>query len=168
MQKLLHLDGDASGNTSLCCWPKRHGGREAQRTTLVVVRTGTRDPLARHGIDSRTITGAGTGSFEFEAASGIYTEPQCGSYIFMGAGYGKNRDRDGEPTRAFEPRLFVWATMMSRPAEDRARRDRRARLRRAWQSAVSAATSRLGLGGKIPGHCDPTVNPQPLPHEREG
>jgi len=98
MKKLLHLDGDASGNTSLCCWPKRHGGREAQRTTLVVVRTGTRDPLARHGIDSRTITGAGTGSFEFEAASGIYTEPQCGSYIFMGAGYGKNRDRDGEPT----------------------------------------------------------------------
>jgi D-serine deaminase-like pyridoxal phosphate-dependent protein len=36
------------------------------------------------------------------------------------ADYGRNRDRDGEPTKAFEPSLFVWATVMSRPAEDRA------------------------------------------------
>jgi D-serine deaminase-like pyridoxal phosphate-dependent protein len=36
----------------------------------------------------------------------------------MDADYG--RDRDGEPTEAFEPSLFVWATVMSRPAEDRA------------------------------------------------
>ena len=41
------------------------------------------------------MTGAGTGSFEFEAASGVYTELQCGSYIFMDADYGRNRDRDG-------------------------------------------------------------------------
>jgi D-serine deaminase-like pyridoxal phosphate-dependent protein len=57
----------------------------------------------------------GTGSFEFEAASGVYSELQCGSYIFMDADYGRNRDRDGEPTKAFEPSLFVWATVMSRP-----------------------------------------------------
>ena len=38
----------------------------------------------------------------------------------MDADYGRNRDRDGEPTKAFEPSLFVWATVMSRPAEDRA------------------------------------------------
>ena len=76
--------------------------------------------MARHGIDCPTITGAGTGSFEFEAASGVYTELQCGSYIFMDADYGRNRDRDGAPTKAFEPSLFVWATVMSRPAEDRA------------------------------------------------
>jgi len=63
---------------------------------------------------------AGTGSFEFETVSGVYTELQCGSYIFMDADYGRNRDRDGEPTRVFEPSLFVWATVMSRPAEDRA------------------------------------------------
>jgi D-serine deaminase-like pyridoxal phosphate-dependent protein len=30
----------------------------------------------------------------------------------------RNRDRDGEPTKAFEPSLFVGATVMSRPAED--------------------------------------------------
>ena len=50
----------------------------------------------------------------------VYTELQCGSYIFMDADYGRNRDRDGEPTKAFEPSLFVWATVMSRPTEDRA------------------------------------------------
>ena len=45
---------------------------------------------------------------------------QCGSYIFTDADYGRNRDRDGAPTNAFEPSLFVWATVMSRPAEDHA------------------------------------------------
>src|SRR5437868_9983959 len=38
----------------------------------------------------------------------------------MDADYGRNRDHDGAPTKAFEPSLFVWATVMSRPAEDRA------------------------------------------------
>jgi D-serine deaminase-like pyridoxal phosphate-dependent protein len=57
---------------------------------------------------------AGTGSFEFEAASGVYSELQCGSYVFMDADYGRNLDRDGIPTKAFEPSLFIWATVMSR------------------------------------------------------
>jgi len=143
----------------------------------------TRDLLTRHGIECPIITGAGTGSFEFEAASGVYTELQCGSYIFMDADYGRNRDRDGEPTKAFEPSLFVWATVMSRPTEDRAIVDAglkalafdsgpplvcdepAATYERASDEhgrlAVSAATNRLGLGDKIrliPGHCDPTVN----------
>ena len=46
----------------------------------------TRDLLERHGIPCPVVTGAGTGSFEFEAESGVYTELQCGSYIFMDAG----------------------------------------------------------------------------------
>jgi D-serine deaminase-like pyridoxal phosphate-dependent protein len=28
-------------------------------------------------------------------------------------------DRDGAPTKTFVPSLFVWATVMSRPTEDR-------------------------------------------------
>ena len=64
---------------------------------------------AAAGIECRRpITGAGTGTFEFESASGVYTELQCGSYIFMDADYGRNRDRDGEPFTTFEPSLFVW------------------------------------------------------------
>ena len=59
----------------------------------------TRDLLARHGIECPTVTGAGT--FEFELASGVYTELQCGSYIFMDADYGRNFDRDGaRPSRS--------------------------------------------------------------------
>jgi 3-hydroxy-D-aspartate aldolase len=143
----------------------------------------TRDLLARYGIACPTNTGAGTGSFEFESASGVYTELQCGSYIFMDADYGRNRDRDDGPFTTFEPTLFVWATVMSRAAEDRAIVDAglkvlafdsgpplvcdepAATYERASDEhgrlAVSAATNRLGLGDKIrliPGHCDPTVN----------
>jgi len=43
-------------------------------------------------------------------ARDVYTELQCGSYIFMDADYGRNGDCDGEPTKVFEPSLFVWAT----------------------------------------------------------
>jgi D-serine deaminase-like pyridoxal phosphate-dependent protein len=80
----------------------------------------TCDLLACHGIECPTVTKAGTGTFEFGGASGIDTELQCGSYMFMDAHYGCNLDRDGAPTKAFEPSLYVWATVMSRPAEDRA------------------------------------------------
>jgi 3-hydroxy-D-aspartate aldolase len=82
-----------------------------------------------------------------------------------------------------EPSLFVWATVMSRPTQDRAIVDAglkalafdsgpplvcdepAATYERASDEhgrlAVAAATNRLGLGDKlrlIPGHCDPTVN----------
>jgi D-serine deaminase-like pyridoxal phosphate-dependent protein len=80
----------------------------------------TRDLLVAHGIACDNITGAGTGTFEFEAGSGVYTELQCGSYIFMDADYGRNLDQGGAQTRAFEPSLFVWATVMSRPTQERA------------------------------------------------
>jgi D-serine deaminase-like pyridoxal phosphate-dependent protein len=143
----------------------------------------TRDLLAANGIGCDNITGAGTGTFEFEATSGVYTELQCGSYIFMDADYGRNLDRDGRVTRAFEPALFVWATVMSRPAEERAIVDAGLKALAfdsgpplVWEEpaatyerasdehgrlAVAAATNRLRLGDKVklvPGHCDPTVN----------
>jgi 3-hydroxy-D-aspartate aldolase len=143
----------------------------------------TRDLLEKNGIACPVVTGAGTGSFEFEAGSGVYTELQCGSYIFMDADYGRNLDRDGAPTRTFEPSLFVWATVMSRPAEERAIVDAglkalafdsgpplvwdepAATYERASDEhgrlAVMAASNRLRIGDKIrlvPGHCDPTVN----------
>src|SRR5438105_4966656 len=97
----------------------------------------------------------------------------------MDADYGRNLDHDGASTKAFEPSLFVWATVMSRPAADRAIVDAGlkalafdsgpplvceeldASYERAsdmhGRLAVSAATNRLGLGDKlclIPGQCD--------------
>ncbi|HXC89709.1 MAG TPA: DSD1 family PLP-dependent enzyme [Stellaceae bacterium] len=143
----------------------------------------TRDLLERNGIPCPVVTGAGTGTFEFESGSGVYTELQCGSYIFMDADYGRNLDTDGMPTKAFEPSLFVWATVMSRPAQERAIVDAglkalafdsgpplvwdepAATYERASDEhgrlAVASATNRLHVGDKIrlvPGHCDPTVN----------
>ncbi len=143
----------------------------------------TRDVLSANGIPCDNITGAGTGTFEFESTSGVYTELQCGSYIFMDADYGRNLDPDGKPTRSFEPSLFVWATVMSRPAQDRAIVDAglkalgmdsgpptvwdepAATFERASDEhgrlGIAAATNRLNLGDKVrlvPGHCDPTVN----------
>src|SRR6202008_1959265 len=112
-----------------------------------------------------------------------YTELQCGSYIFMDADYGRNLDPDGAPTKAFEPSLFVWATVMSRPTQDRALVDAGLKalafdsgpplvcdapaatyeraFDEAWQARHFGPTNRLQLGDKvrlIPGHCDPTVN----------
>ena len=143
----------------------------------------TRDLLAANDIACDQITGAGTGTFEFETGSGVYTELQCGSYIFMDADYGRNLDPDGSPTRAFQPSLFVWATVMSRPTDDRAIVDAglkalafdsgppsvwdepAATYERASDEhgrlAVTGATNRLRIGDKlklVPGHCDPTVN----------
>jgi hypothetical protein len=37
------------------------------------------------------------------SASGVYTELQCGSYIFMDADTAANLDRDRAQTEAFEP-----------------------------------------------------------------
>ena len=43
-----------------------------------------RDLLARNGIDCPTVTRAGIGSFEFDAASGVYTELNEGWTIVTG------------------------------------------------------------------------------------
>lgn len=143
----------------------------------------TRALLEQNGIPCAIVTGAGTGSFEFEAESGVYDELQCGSYIFMDADYGRNLERDGEPLRSFEPALFVWSTVMSRPTADRAVLDAGLKAlafdsgpplvfgeegvlyERASDEhgklSLATASNRLAIGDKvklIPGHCDPTVN----------
>ena len=94
-------------------------------------------------------------------ASGVYTElfePSLFSLVDGDEPPGRgSRHRRRRPQGA---RLRFGAAAGMR----RARRDLRARLRRADEHrrlAVSAATNRLGLCDKIrliPGHCDPTVN----------
>lgn len=139
--------------------------------------------LARHGLSCELITGAGTGSYAFEAASGVYNEVQAGSYVFMDVDYAKNLASDGTPSSEFEHSLFVLATVMSHPTRDRAVLD--AGLKALGVDAglpwvagmpdveyIRAADEHgklslrdpgriLDLGAKlrlIPGHCDPTVN----------
>ena len=126
---------------------------------------------------------ARTGTFEIEAASGVYNELQAGSYIFMDADYARNKRADGGPYDTFAHALFVYATVMSMTQADRAVID--AGLKSftfesgppepvGFAGAVyerpsdehgnlnlAQSNARPGLGDKvrlIPGHCDPTVN----------
>ena len=80
----------------------------------------TLELLERAGLNAETVSGGGTGSFEFELQTGVWNELQCGSYVFMDADYLKNLRADGAPGSIFEPSLFLLATVMSRPAPERA------------------------------------------------
>jgi D-serine deaminase-like pyridoxal phosphate-dependent protein len=140
----------------------------------------TRDLIEDEGLECEVVTGAGTGTFLFEQASGVYNELQPGSYIFMDADYGRN-SWEGFPS--FEQSLFILATVMSAPAPGRAVVDAglkahsfdsgmplvadspgveyvRASDEHGVLKIASGARSPV-LGEKIrlvPGHCDPTVN----------
>lgn len=139
--------------------------------------------LERHGLPCERVSGAGTGTYPFEGASGVYNELQAGSYIFMDADYGRNLDAAGAFVSEFEHSLFVLATVMSHPAKERAVLD--AGLKAvSVDSGLPLVAGRAGveyagvsdehgtlvlhgdgcaleIGEKvrlIPGHCDPTVN----------
>jgi len=139
--------------------------------------------LQAAGFNCETVAGAGTGSFEFEAASGLYNELQAGSYVFMDADYVKNRKADGELLDTFEHSLFVLATVLSVPTDSRAVVDAGLKshsvdsglptlhdaedIRYAGASDehgtldLSESNRRYRVGEVvklIPGHCDPTVN----------
>ena len=154
--------------------------REAIARAVEQVQTTTR-MLAAAGIQCDYVTGAGTGSYMFEATSSVYHELQAGSYIFMDADYARNEwTESGIPQ--FEHSLFVWTTVMSAPAPDRAVVDAGLKAssvdsgmpRVADYSDVDyvkasdehgvlqlKGATRFKVGAKlklIPGHCDPTVN----------
>lgn len=140
----------------------------------------TRDAIAACGIPVERVTGAGTGTFRHELASGVFNELQAGSYVFMDRDYGDNRRAEDDVV--FEHALFVRSTVMSRPVPARAVVDAglkassvdcgmptvRGRPEMRYVKAADEhgvldipADSPLALGDPlmlIPGHCDPTVN----------
>jgi D-serine deaminase-like pyridoxal phosphate-dependent protein len=159
------------------------GERRALIARAVELVEETRRALAAVGLEARTVTGAGTGTYENEAASGVYNELQCGSYIFMDADYARNRRADGSAFGDYEHALFVYATVMSVPAPERAVVDAGLKafavdsgMPVPWQLPgtvyqrpsdehgvldLSGGPARLARGDKVllvPGHCDPTVN----------
>ena len=142
----------------------------------------TVEALHTKGLKPEIITGAGTGTYLLEAASGVYNEIQPGSYIFMDADYNRNLGEDGKPVRTFEQSLYVWATVMSHASPERAVVDAGLKalsvdsgmpvvadlpgvefMKASDEHGVLklAPGTRLTIGDKlrlIPGHCDPTVN----------
>lgn len=140
--------------------------------------------MAQAGIPVPLVTGAGTGSFALEAASGLYGELQTGSFLFMDVDYAANERDPAQPV--FEHALFVQAQVMSAardhvvcdaghkahaidsgfphvhaPAEHRSLiylngGDEHGILHRPNRDTpLPALGETVWL---IPGHCDPTVN----------
>ncbi|MDB5465030.1 MAG: threonine aldolase family protein [Phenylobacterium sp.] len=67
--------------------------------------------LRQAGADIRVVTGGGTGTFEADAAQGVLTEVQPGSFAFMDREY---RDAlKADPDGAFEQALAIAATVIS-------------------------------------------------------
>src|SRR5213078_934543 len=80
----------------------------------------TQEALKADNLECEIVAGAGTGTFAFEAESGVYNELQVGSYVFMDTEYARIRAVDGARYAEFEHSLFVLASVMSVPAADRA------------------------------------------------
>ena len=163
---------------------RSHDERRQAIERAVAHASRTKALIESHGIACPRITGAGTGSFEFEAASSVYTELQCGSYVFMDADYNRNLDAGGQAQPQFDQSLFIWTTVMSRPTPDRAVVDAglkalsidsclpvvtdypevnyaRASDEHGKLEIRNPSQEGFDVGDKIrltPGHCDPTVN----------
>ena len=165
----------------------QHLRRVEERAAAIGAAAGsarrTVEQLRQVGLACPIVGGAGTGTFAIEAASGVYTELQAGSYCFMDADYARNLDEAGRPVTLFRHALFVLATVMSAARPGTAVLDAGHKavavdsgLPLVWQRpdvryigasdehgtlAFGPETSAPKLGEKlrlIPGHCDPTVD----------
>ncbi len=137
--------------------------------------------LEKSGFTCPIVSGAGTGSYRFEAASGIYTELQCGSYIFMDADYGSVHGEHGSLLESYANSLFILTGIMSKSSSGMAVCDAglkahsidsglpmlRDRPSVSYRNASDEhgvlldSDDSLSPGDKVylvPGHCDPTVN----------
>jgi D-serine deaminase-like pyridoxal phosphate-dependent protein len=157
--------------------------RRAAIAGAIEVTVRTIELLRKAGLSCEIVGGAGTGTFELEAASGVYNELQAGSYCFMDADYARNKRADGGRFDTFEHALFVYATVMSTPVAERAVVDAGLKAL-AFDAGMPEVSSHAGavyerpsdehgnlnvaacnvrpkLGDRVilvPGHCDPTVN----------
>lgn len=135
------------------------------------------------GLEPELVSGGGTGSYYFEADSGVYNELQCGSYAFMDADYGRILDKNGEriDQGEWENALFILTSVMSHAKADKAICDAGLKAQSVDsglpvvygrsdvkyikcsdehgviedKSGVLAINEKLRL---VPGHCDPTCN----------
>jgi D-serine deaminase-like pyridoxal phosphate-dependent protein len=134
------------------------------------------------GIACSIVSGAGTGTFAFDVASGVWGELLAGSYLFMDRDYADNDVAASAPR--FEHALFVKSRVISRGAAhaviDAGHKSHAidSGPPRLWQRAGTWTSGgdehgivRPPPGGDsgdlpalgetvwlVPGHCDPTVN----------
>lgn len=157
--------------------------RRAEISKAIAFVKETQEALNRVGLDAKVITGAGTGTFRIEAESGVYTELQAGSYLFMDVDYAVIKDESGHDYSEFEHSLFVLSTIMSVAGDSWVVADAGLKSYSGEKGpprvhngpglsvvsmsdehgkiAVSQGSHKPILGEKIlliPGHCDPTIN----------
>lgn len=158
-----------------------HAERRATVDRVIADTQRTVDALDAAGIACSKITGAGTGSFAIEGASGLFTEIQCGSYAFMDADYRRVRDADGAGLAAFEHALFILTSVMSHAKPDVAvcdaglksqsvdsglpvvfgRDDVTYKKCSDEHGVIDDPSGALAINDQlrlVPGHCDPTCN----------
>jgi 3-hydroxy-D-aspartate aldolase len=157
---------------------------EQRRQTLDNAIAQTRDTvelLAQAGLQCDIVAGAGTGSYYFEAASSVYNEMQCGSYVFMDADYQRVLDASGAGISEFGNSLFILTSIMSKTRDHEAVCDAGLKVMSAdsglpavhaeadleyigisdEHGVIADPNNRLKLNDRlklIPGHCDPTCN----------
>ncbi len=155
--------------------------RKALIDTAITITKDAVDLLAAHDIYCDIVGGAGTGTYPFEAASGVYNELQCGSYLFMDADYRRVMDKDGSYLPAFRHALFLLTGIMSTDIDQQAvcdaglkahsidsglptvldRPDLACLVFSDEHGTLKDPENTLKINDKImliPGHCDPTCN----------
>ncbi|CAN7719867.1 DSD1 family PLP-dependent enzyme (plasmid) [Aminobacter sp. NyZ550] len=139
--------------------------------------------LKAAGLEPELVSGGGTGSYYFEAESGVYNELQCGSYAFMDADYGRIMDKEGKriDQGEWENALFILTSVMSHAKADKAICDAGLKAQSVdsglpfvygrddvkyikcsdEHGVIEDTTGTLKINEKlrlVPGHCDPTCN----------
>ncbi|AMS45333.1 3-hydroxy-D-aspartate aldolase BhcC [Aminobacter aminovorans] len=134
-------------------------------------------------LEAELVSGGGTGSYYFEAESGVYNELQCGSYAFMDADYGRILDKQGKriDQGEWENALFILTSVMSHAKADKAICDAGLKAQSVdsglpfvygrddvkyikcsdEHGVIEDAPGVLKINEKlrlVPGHCDPTCN----------
>ncbi|MBX3582947.1 MAG: DSD1 family PLP-dependent enzyme [Rhizobiaceae bacterium] len=139
--------------------------------------------LKAAGLEPELVSGGGTGSYYFEAESGVYNELQCGSYAFMDADYGRILDSQGKriDQGEWENALFILTSVMSHAKADKAICDAGLKAQSVdsglpfvygredvkyikcsdEHGVIEDTSGVLKINEKlrlVPGHCDPTCN----------
>jgi len=160
---------------------REFAARRAAIESAIAQTHATVKMLAATGLECGIVAGAGTGSYGFEAASGLYNEMQCGSYVFMDADYQRVLDADGAPLGEFGNALFIWTSIMSAARPGHAVCDAGLKVMSLdsglpviharddieyvncsdEHGVIADPLNSLQLNDKlklVPGHCDPTCN----------
>ncbi|HEX8110881.1 MAG TPA: DSD1 family PLP-dependent enzyme [Kofleriaceae bacterium] len=100
------------------CGVQQHIARVAEREAAIRERMqylrSVIALLSEHQVAPAIITGAGTGTHRIDAALGLYTEWQVGSYVFMDRQYAEcELVQGGDGAAPFEYALFVETTVVS-------------------------------------------------------